>query len=55
MTDPLRKEVTEEPQRNLEDPNPKSESTRPGRNKLMDRMKKVDPKQSERYKQRTGE
>ncbi len=34
---------------------PKSDNVRPGRDKLMERMKKVDPKQSEKYKQRTGE
>jgi len=28
---------------------------RPGRDKLFERMKRVDPKQSEKYKQRTGE
>ena len=50
-----RKEHIEDPKPDLEDPSPKSDKTRPGRDKLMERMKKVDPKQSERYKQRTGE
>ena len=50
-----RKEQIEEPKPDLEDPSPKSDKTRPGREKLMERMKRVDPKQSERYKQRTGE
>ena len=47
----------------IEDPNPTSEEVpspspntdRPGRDKLMERMKRVDPKQSEKYKQRTGQ
>tara|TARA_B110000495_G_scaffold57007_1_gene48278 strand:+ start:1419 stop:1577 length:159 start_codon:yes stop_codon:yes gene_type:complete len=34
---------------------PTKEDTRPGWKKLFDRMKRVDPKQSEKYKQRTGE
>ena len=50
-----RKNQNEEPKPDLEDPSPKSDKTRPGREKLMERMKRVDPKQSERYKQRTGE
>jgi len=50
-----KKNQNEAPQPDLEDPNPKSESPRPGRDKLMERMKRVDPKQSEKYKQRTGE
>ena len=27
----------------------------PGKEKLLERMRKVDPKQAERYRQRTGE
>ncbi|MDX1410916.1 MAG: ubiquitin-like protein UBact [Nitrospirales bacterium] len=27
----------------------------PGKKKLLERMRKVDPKQAERYRQRTGE
>ena len=50
-----RKQTIEEPKPDLEDPNPVSDSSRPGRDKIMERMKRVDPKQSERYKQRTGE
>ena len=50
-----RKEHIEDSKPDLEDPSPKSDKTRPGREKLMERMKRVDPKQSERYKQRTGE
>jgi len=45
----------QDPKPDLEDPNPKSDSTRPGRDKLMERMKRVDPEQSKKYKQRTGE
>lgn len=33
----------------------RKKDTRPGWKKLFDRMKRVDPKQSENYKQRTGE
>jgi hypothetical protein len=55
MTDPLRKEEQKEPEKELDNPSPKSDKTRPGRDKLFERMRKVDPQQSERYKQRTGE
>lgn len=50
-----RKEHIKDPKPDLDDPNPVSDKTRPGRDKLLERMRKVDPKQSERYKQRTGE
>ena len=50
-----RKNQNQDPQPDLEDPSPKSESPRPVRDKLMERMKRVDPQQSEKYKQRTGE
>jgi len=50
-----RKQIIEEPKKDLEDPSPTPNTDRPGRDKLMERMKRVDPKQSERYKQRTGE
>ncbi|CCQ89855.1 hypothetical protein NITGR_170112 [Nitrospina gracilis 3/211] len=57
MTDPLRREEKKE-----SSPDPKEESgpsrpdvSRPGRDSLLKRMKKVDPKQSEKYKQRTGQ
>ena len=50
-----RKQTIEDPKPDLEDPNPVSDSSRPGRDKIMERMKRVDPNQSKRYKQRTGE
>lgn len=31
------------------------ETNSPGKDSIMKRMKKVDPKQAERYRQRTGE
>ncbi len=34
---------------------PKKPDTDTSRDKLLKRMRKVDPKQSERYRQRTGE
>ena len=52
---PNRKEKIEDPKPILDDPSPKSDSVRPGRDKLMERMKRVDPEQSKKYKQRTGE
>lgn len=55
MNDPLKKEQSEKPDVDVDDYNPKSVDDRPGRDRLMERMKKVDPKQSEKYKQRTGE
>lgn len=36
-------------------PAPKNLDPKPIRDRMLDRMKKVDPKQSERYRQRTGE
>lgn len=50
-----RKDELQDPKPDLEDVGPKSENNKPGRDKIMDRMRKVDPKQSEKYKQRTGE
>ncbi len=39
-----------------EDPGPKRPETgSPSRDKLLKRMRRVDPKQAERYRQRTGE
>jgi hypothetical protein len=38
-----------------EGPVPKRPDTGKGPDRLMDRMRKVDPNQSERYRQRTGE
>jgi len=34
---------------------PRRPDTDPSRDNLLERMRKVDPKQSERYRQRTGE
>ena len=52
---PERKEGEQEPEKELDEPSPKTNKERPGRGKLFERMRKVDPQQSERYKQRTGE
>ena len=52
---PDRKEKQQEPERELENPEPKSNNERPGRDKLFERMRKVDPQQSKKYQQRTGE
>ena len=52
---PDRKEREQEPERELEEPGPQSNKERPGRDKLFERMRRVDPTQSEKYKQRTGE
>lgn len=57
MNDPLRREEKKEsaiPDRR--DGGPAGpDVSRPGRDDLLKRMKRVDPKQSERYKQRTGQ
>ena len=50
-----RKEEQQEPERELDEPMPKSNKERPGREKLFESMRKVDPQQSKNYKQRTGE
>ena len=56
MNDPLRREEKKEPSPDHEKKGPSSpDSSRPGRDNLLKRMKKVDPKQSEKYKQRTGQ
>ncbi|MDC1153470.1 ubiquitin-like protein UBact [Nitrospinaceae bacterium] len=56
MNDPLRKEEKKEPRPDQDKSGPGSpDSSRPGRDNLLKRMKKVDPKQSEKYKQRTGQ
>jgi hypothetical protein len=56
MNDPLRKEEKKESRPDRDDSGPTSpESSRPGRDSLLKRMKKVDPKQTENYKQRTGQ
>jgi hypothetical protein len=36
-------------------PSPRNLDPNPMKDRMMDRMRKVDPKQSERYRQRTGE
>ncbi|MCL4486084.1 MAG: ubiquitin-like protein UBact [Nitrospiraceae bacterium] len=40
---------------NPESPAPRNLDPKPTKDRMMDRMRKVDPKQSERYRQRTGE
>jgi len=56
MNDPLRREEKKEPTPDRKDSGPsKPDVKRPGRDDLLKRMKKVDPKQSEKYKQRTGQ
>ena len=56
MNDPLRREEKKESSPDRDTSGPASPDTsRPGRDSLLKRMKKVDPKQSEKYKQRTGQ
>jgi len=56
MTDPLRREEKNAPAPDRKDAGPsRPDVSRPGRDDLLKRMKKVDPKQSEKYKQRTGQ
>ena len=56
MNDPLRREEKKESSPDRDKSGPGSPDTsRPGRDSLLKRMKKVDPKQSEKYKQRTGQ
>jgi|TARA_B100000809_G_scaffold93247_1_gene91869 hypothetical protein len=56
MNDPLRREEKKESSPDRHDSGPSSpEPSRPGRDDLLKRMKKVDPKQTEKYKQRTGQ
>lgn len=56
MNDPLRREEQKESGPDRKDSGPSSpDVSRPGRDNLLKRMKRVDPKQSERYKQRTGQ
>ncbi len=56
INDPLRREEKKEsaPGRKEDGPT-QPDVSRPGRDDLLKRMKKVDPKQSEKYKQRTGQ
>ena len=56
MNDPLRREEKKASTPDRKDSGPsKPDVNRPGRDDLLKRMKKVDPKQSEKYKQRTGQ
>ena len=56
MNDPLRREEKKETSPDRDESGPSSpEPSRPGKDSLLKRMKKVDPKQSEKYKQRTGQ
>ena len=56
MNDPLRREEKRESTPEHEESGPsRPDVSRPGRDDLLKRMKRVDPKQSERYKQRTGQ
>ena len=56
MNEPLRREEKKESTPDRKDSGPsKPDVNRPGRDDLLKRMKKVDPKQSEKYKQRTGQ
>ena len=56
MNDPLRREEKKEsgPDRDESGPS-RPDIDRPGRDDILKRMKRVDPKQSEKYKQRTGQ
>ena len=54
MNDPVRREEKKESEPDKDNSGPRSpDSSRPGRDNLLKRMKKVDTKQSENYKQRT--
>ncbi len=54
--DPTRREEKKESSPDQDDKGPsRPDVSRPGKDDLLKRMKKVDPKQSERYKQRTGQ
>ncbi len=56
MNDPLRREKRDAPKPDSSEGGPKApESVKPGRDNILKRMKRVDPKQSENYKQRTGQ
>ncbi len=55
MNDPLRREK-KDPTPDRKESGPSSPNVeRPGRDDILKRMKRVDPKQSENYKQRTGQ
>ena len=56
MNDPLRREEKKESSPDRDEPGPsRPDIDRPGRDDILKRMKRVDPKQSEKYKQRTGQ
>jgi len=56
MKDPLRREEKKESAPDRQESGPSSPDVeRPGRDDILKRMKRVDPKQSEKYKQRTGQ
>jgi len=56
MNDPLRREEKKGPTPDRKESGPSSPNVeRPGRDDILKRMKRVDPKQSENYKQRTGQ
>ena len=57
LNDPMRREEKNSPGPDQKDTGGPSrpDVSRPGRDDLLNRMKKVDPKQSEKYKQRTGQ
>jgi len=56
MNDPLRREEKKDPTPDRKESGPSSPNIeRPGRDDILKRMKRVDPKQSENYKQRTGQ
>jgi len=56
MNDPLRREEKQDPTPDRKDSGPSSPNVeRPGRDDILKRMRRGDPKQSENYKQRTGQ
>jgi len=56
MNDPLRREEKKESTPDRKDNGPSApDVSRPGKDSILKRMKRVDPKQSEKYKQRTGQ
>ena len=56
MNDPLRREEKKDQTPDRKKSGPSSPNVeRPGRDDILKRMKRVDPKQSENYKQRTGQ
>ena len=55
MNDPLRREKKESAPDRQESGPSSPDVKRPGRDDILKRMKRVDPKQSEKYKQRTGQ